>query len=108
MPRPAISVGKVPPLKVGTKESDKIVSQAREDPRPPASAPSARYACGSSARIARRPAGAAGRRGAAVAERTFRRLDAPELLAEVADGVAYVNGERVKPSQSAAEKKVAA
>jgi len=29
-----------------------------------------------------------------IAERTFRRLDAPELLAEVANGVAYVNGVR--------------
>jgi putative transposase len=33
-----------------------------------------------------------------IAERTFRRLDAPELLAEVAEGVTYINGERVKPS----------
>jgi putative transposase len=40
-----------------------------------------------------------------IAERTFRRLEAPELLAEVAEGVVYV---RVKPSQSAAEKKAAA
>jgi putative transposase len=31
-----------------------------------------------------------------VAERSFRRLDAPELLAEVAEGVVYVNGERIK------------
>ncbi len=31
-----------------------------------------------------------------VAEQSFRRLDAPELLAEVAEGVAYVNGERAK------------
>lgn len=30
-----------------------------------------------------------------IAEKTFRRLDAPELLAEVANGVAYVNGVRV-------------
>lgn len=29
-----------------------------------------------------------------IAERTFRRLDAPELLADVANGVVYVNGER--------------
>jgi putative transposase len=29
-----------------------------------------------------------------IAERTFRRLDAPELLAEVAEGVVYVNGAR--------------
>jgi transposase-like protein len=43
-----------------------------------------------------------------VAERTFRRLDAPELLAEVAEGVTYVNGVRVRPSQTPAEKKAAA
>jgi hypothetical protein len=36
------------------------------------------------------------------------RLDAPELLAEVAEGVVYLNGERVKPSRSTAEKKTAA
>jgi len=29
-----------------------------------------------------------------VAEQSFRRLDAPELLPEVAEGVAYINGER--------------
>ena len=43
-----------------------------------------------------------------IAERTFRRLDAPELLAEVAEGVTYINGERVKPSQTTAERKAAA
>lgn len=43
-----------------------------------------------------------------IAERTFRRLDAPELLAEVAEGVTYLNGERVKPSQSTVERKAAA
>ena len=43
-----------------------------------------------------------------IAQRTFRRLDAPELLAEVAEGVTYVNGERVKPRASMAEKKDAA
>jgi hypothetical protein len=43
-----------------------------------------------------------------IAERTFRRLDAPELLAEVAEGVTYVSGERVKPSQTTAERKSAA
>jgi putative transposase len=43
-----------------------------------------------------------------IAERTFRRLDAPELLAEVAEGVRYVNGERVKANLSTAEKKAAA
>jgi len=42
------------------------------------------------------------------AERTFRRLDAPELLAEVAEGVTYVNGVRVKPSPSPAEQQAAA
>ena len=31
-----------------------------------------------------------------VAEQRFRRLSAPELLLEVAEGVAYVNGERAK------------
>lgn len=31
-----------------------------------------------------------------IAEKTFRRLDAPELLAEVAEGATYVNGVRVK------------
>jgi putative transposase len=43
-----------------------------------------------------------------IAERTFRRLDAPELLAEVAEDVIYINGQRVKPSQTTAEKKAAA
>ena len=43
-----------------------------------------------------------------VAEQTFRRLDAPELLAEVAEGVTYVNGVRVKPSPATAEEKAAA
>ena len=31
-----------------------------------------------------------------VAEQSFRRLDAPELLPEVAEGVAYIDGERPK------------
>src|SRR6266851_3052369 len=31
-----------------------------------------------------------------VAEHSFRRLDAPELLPEVAEGVAYIHGERAK------------
>ena len=31
-----------------------------------------------------------------VAEQRFRRLDAPELLSDVAEGVVYVNGERMK------------
>ena len=43
-----------------------------------------------------------------IAERTFRRLNAPELLAEVAEGVTYVNGERVTPSPSPADRKPAA
>jgi hypothetical protein len=43
-----------------------------------------------------------------IAEQTFRRLDAPELLAEVAEGVVYVNGVRVRPSEGTAEKKTAA
>jgi transposase-like protein len=43
-----------------------------------------------------------------VAERTFRRLDAPELLAEVAEGVTHVNGERVKTNLTTAEKRAAA
>jgi putative transposase len=43
-----------------------------------------------------------------IAEQTFRRLDAPALLAEVAEGVVYVNGERVKPSRSTTEQKAAA
>lgn len=37
-----------------------------------------------------------------VAEKTFRRLDAPELLAEVAAGVVFVDGERVKLCELAA------
>ena len=32
-----------------------------------------------------------------LAEKTFRRLDAPELLANVARGKAYVNGVRAVP-----------
>ena len=31
-----------------------------------------------------------------VAEQRFQRLDVPEFLPEVAEGVAYVNGERAK------------
>jgi putative transposase len=31
-----------------------------------------------------------------VAEKSFRRLNAPELLADVANGAIYVNGVRVK------------
>jgi len=34
-----------------------------------------------------------------IAERSFRRLNAPELLAEVANGANYVNGVRVKATQ---------
>ena len=40
-----------------------------------------------------------------IAEKTFRRLDAPELLADVANGVAYVNGVR---AVNRGEKKAAA
>ena len=40
-----------------------------------------------------------------IAEKTFRRLDAPELLADVANGVGYVNGVR---AVNRGEKKVAA
>jgi transposase-like protein len=43
-----------------------------------------------------------------IAEQTFRRLDAPELLAEVAEGVTYVDGVRMKRTQSPAEKQAAA
>lgn len=43
-----------------------------------------------------------------LAEQTFRRLDAPELLAEVAEGVTYVNGVRMKPSPATAEEQAAA
>jgi transposase-like protein len=43
-----------------------------------------------------------------IAERTFRRLDTPELLLEVAQGVTYVNGERVKSSLNMAAQKAAA
>ena len=43
-----------------------------------------------------------------VAEQTFRRLDAPELLAAVAEGVTYNNGVRVKPSPATVEEKAAA
>jgi len=37
-----------------------------------------------------------------VAEQSFRRLDAPELLAEVAEGVVYANGVRAKRSNEKA------
>jgi hypothetical protein len=43
-----------------------------------------------------------------IAGQTFRRLDAPEPLAEVAEGVTYVNGMRVKPSSVPAGEKAAA
>lgn len=35
-----------------------------------------------------------------IAEKSFRRLNAPELLAEVADGASYVNGVRVKGTEA--------
>jgi transposase-like protein len=34
-----------------------------------------------------------------VAEKSFRKLDAPELLTEVGDGATYVNGLRIKPKK---------
>jgi hypothetical protein len=34
-----------------------------------------------------------------IAEKHFRRLDAPELLAEVAAGVVYVDGIKVKKTE---------
>jgi hypothetical protein len=40
-----------------------------------------------------------------IAEKTFRRLDAPELLADVASSVVYVNGVRAVNQR---ERKVAA
>lgn len=43
-----------------------------------------------------------------IAEQTFRRLDAPELLAEVAEGATYVNGVRVKTPATMADEKAAA
>lgn len=43
-----------------------------------------------------------------VAERSFRRLNAPELVAEVAEGVVYVNGARVKGSRNEADEGAAA
>ena len=44
-----------------------------------------------------------------IAEQTFRRLDAPELLPEVAEGVTFVDGVRDPHLNTAtAEKKVAA
>jgi putative transposase len=43
-----------------------------------------------------------------IAERTFRRLDAPELQVEVAEGATYVNGERVRLSPRPSEKRAAA
>jgi hypothetical protein len=45
--------------------------------------------------------------GTMVAEQTFRRLDAPELLAEVAEGDVRQRS-RVKPSPAKADEKAAA
>ena len=42
-----------------------------------------------------------------IAEQSFRRLDAPELLLEVAEGTAYVDGVRVKPEHEVEKKKAA-
>jgi len=43
-----------------------------------------------------------------IAEQSFRRLDAPEILPEVAEGVVYVNGERVKRTHNEADERAAA
>jgi hypothetical protein len=43
-----------------------------------------------------------------IAERTCRRLDSPELLAEVAGGVPCVHGKRVRSSPCTSEKQAAA
>ena len=43
-----------------------------------------------------------------IAEQSFRRLDAPELLPQVAEGVVYVNGERVKRTHNEADERAAA
>ncbi len=43
-----------------------------------------------------------------VAEQSFRRLDAPELLPEIAEGVVYLNGERVKHTHNEADERAAA
>ncbi len=43
-----------------------------------------------------------------IAEHSFRRLDALELLPEIAEGVAYVDGVRVKRREEAPKKKAAA
>jgi transposase-like protein len=43
-----------------------------------------------------------------IAEQSFRRLDAPDLLPEVAEGVVYVNGERVKRTHNEADERAAA
>ena len=43
-----------------------------------------------------------------IAEQTFRKLNAPELLPEVAEGVQYVDGIRVTPTNTTADAKAAA
>ena len=43
-----------------------------------------------------------------LAERRFRRLDAPELLPEVAKGVVYADGARIKQSEEPVKRKAAA
>ena len=43
-----------------------------------------------------------------IAEQTFRKLDAPELLPEVAEGVPYADGIRVQPTKATADEKAAA
>lgn len=43
-----------------------------------------------------------------VAEHTFRRLDSPHLLAEVAQGANYVDGVRVRRAEEIVDEKAAA
>ncbi len=43
-----------------------------------------------------------------IAQETFRRLDAPHLLAEVAEGAEYVNGMRVRQAGGSTTNKAAA
>lgn len=43
-----------------------------------------------------------------LAERRFRRLDAPELLREVAEGVVYADGVRIKQIEEPVKRKATA
>ncbi|MDP2626678.1 MAG: hypothetical protein Q8Q58_07210, partial [Candidatus Rokubacteria bacterium] len=43
-----------------------------------------------------------------LAERRLRRLDAPDLLPEVAEGVVYADGVRIKQSEEPVKRKAAA